>query len=101
MLVMDCKLGSTSNLGDLSLGIKISNVELYPKSDGNLSRSASCYSQILTKFQDKILIKLSSGIKRLLNKNCIVTIGIISNKIILAKQLEKLEDHVDSERGQV
>ncbi len=31
MLVMDCKLGSTSNLGDLLLGIKISNVELYPK----------------------------------------------------------------------
>ncbi|PIM95184.1 50S ribosomal subunit protein L2 [Candidatus Hodgkinia cicadicola] len=84
-----CKLGSTSNLGDLPLGIKISNVELYPKSGGNLSRSAGCYCQILAKFQDKILIKLSSGIKKLLNRNCIATIGIISNKNHFSKTIGK------------
>ncbi len=52
-----CKLGSTSNLGNLPLAIKISNMKLYPKSGGNLSRSIGCYCQILVKFQDKNINK--------------------------------------------
>ncbi len=48
----------------IPLGIKISNMELYYKSDDNLSRSTGYYCQILIKLQDKILIKLSLSIKK-------------------------------------
>ncbi|PIM95693.1 50S ribosomal protein L2 [Candidatus Hodgkinia cicadicola] len=85
----ECRLGSASSLGNLPLGTKISNVELYPKSGGNLSRSAGCCCQILAKFQDKVLIKLNSGIKRLLNKKCTATVGIISNKNHFSKTIGK------------
>ncbi len=66
----ECRLGSTSNLSDLPLGTKISNVGLYPKSGGNLSRSTGCCYQILSKFQDKVLI--ISGIRRVLNKKTVL-----------------------------
>ncbi len=95
-------MGSPSNLDGLPLGTKISNVELYYKSDDNLSRSTGCYCQILVKFQDKILIKLSSGIKnRLLNRKCIIITGIILDKNHFSDTIERFKDHVSLKWDQV
>ncbi len=74
------KLGSITKLKYIPIGAKICNVELYTNAGPVLARSAGCYCQVLARLRLGILIKLCSGQKKILNKNCIATIGIISNK---------------------
>ncbi|PIM95758.1 50S ribosomal subunit protein L2 [Candidatus Hodgkinia cicadicola] len=87
--INEYKLGSTASLKNLSIGIRICNVELFPKSGSVLARSAGCYCKILARFEHKVLIKLSSGQRKLLNNACNATIGVISNKTHFSKTIGK------------
>ncbi len=87
--INEYKLGSTASLSNLPIGIRISNVELFPRSGGVLSRAAGCCCKVLARFNHKVLIKLSSGQRKLLNATCTATIGIISNKNHFSKTIGK------------
>ena len=60
-------------------GTYIHNIEIKPGSGGQLARSAGTYAQLISKDITFAQIRLSSGEIRLINNNCLATIGIVSN----------------------
>ncbi|MFP3037951.1 MAG: 50S ribosomal protein L2 [Candidatus Hodgkinia cicadicola] len=85
----DLKLGSSTKLGSLSVGTKICNVELYAGAGGVIARSAGCWCQIQAKLNRNVVLKLSSGKKKLFSSECIATIGMVSNRSHLSNALGK------------
>lgn len=64
----------------LPVGIKICNVEIHPNSGASLARAAGCSCQIVAKLINGILVKLTSGENKIINAQCIATVGCISNR---------------------
>ena len=75
----ETQLGISCQLKYVKIGYKIHNLEYFPGSGGKVSRSAGTFSKIIKKYDTNALIKLSSGEYRLFYKNCICTIGRVSN----------------------
>ena len=73
------QLGVSCQLNFVKIGYKIHNLEYFPGTGGKISRSAGTFSKIIKKYDKNVLIKLSSGEYRLFYKNCICTIGRVSN----------------------
>jgi large subunit ribosomal protein L2 len=74
------KLGNCIQLFRLTSGILINNLELYPEQGGQVARSAGTSAMLLRQFNDKYsVIKLPSGVERLINNKCKCTLGVISN----------------------
>jgi large subunit ribosomal protein L2 len=72
--------GNTTLIKFLPIGTIINNIELYPNLGSVFVRSAGNFSQIMKKYNENyIQIKLKSGEQRLINSNCRVTLGIVSN----------------------
>ena len=75
----DIKDGNCLPLKNIPVGTNIHNVELKPGAGGQLARSAGTYAQIVSKETVFAQLKLISGEIRLVNNNCLATIGIVSN----------------------
>ena len=75
----DIAVGNCLPLKNIPVGTSIHNIELKPGAGGKLSRSAGTSAQIITKEDVFVQIKQSSGEIRLINKNCLATIGVVSN----------------------
>tara|TARA_Y100001970_G_scaffold286604_1_gene409204 strand:- start:1037 stop:1864 length:828 start_codon:yes stop_codon:yes gene_type:complete len=75
----EIKEGNSLPLKNIPVGTNIHNVELKPGAGGQLARSAGTSVQIISKEDIFVQIKLISGEIRLINKNCLGTIGIVSN----------------------
>lgn len=75
------KLGNSVPLKQLRLFTLLNNIEKYPYVGGQISRSAGTYGIITTKQFKNVIIKLNSGWNLTLSKNCISTIGIVSNML--------------------
>jgi len=74
------QVGNCTYLKYIPLGTIIHNIELVPSQGGRLIRAAGTSAQILKKYKNNlVLIKLKSGIKKLIPSNCKATIGAISN----------------------
>ncbi|KAE9412691.1 hypothetical protein Angca_008611, partial [Angiostrongylus cantonensis] len=88
LLVGDCiltkeapplRVGNSTYLKHLPIGLRINSIEMYLNSGAQLIRSAGCYATIISKFKDIIILKLKSGEIRRINSNCLATIGTVSN----------------------
>ena len=75
----EIKEGNCLPLRNIPVGINIHNIELKPGAGGQLARSAGTSAQIMSKEDVFVQIKLISGEIRLINKNCLATIGVVSN----------------------
>lgn len=75
----ETQLGLSCQLNYIKVGYKIHNLEYFPGTGGKISRSAGTFSKIIKKYDLNVLIKLSSGEYRLFYKNCVCTIGRVSN----------------------
>ena len=75
----EIQTGIACQLNYVKIGYKIYNLEYFPGSGGKISRSAGTFSKIIKKYNNNILIKLSSGEYRLFYKNCVCTLGRVSN----------------------
>ena len=75
----DITVGNCIPLKNIPLGTNIHNIELKPGAGGQLSRSAGTSAQIISKEEVFVQIKQNSGEIRLINKNCLATIGEVSN----------------------
>ena len=75
----DILVGNCLPLKNIPAGTNIHNIELKPGAGGQLARSAGTSAQIVSKEEVFVQIKQSSGEIRLINKNCLATIGVISN----------------------
>ena len=71
--------GNCLPIKNIPVGMNIHNIELKPGSGGQITRSAGSYAQIISKDRIFAQVRLSSGEIRLINNNCLATIGTISN----------------------
>ena len=75
----DIAIGNCLPLKNIPIGTSIHNIELKPGAGGQLARSAGTSGQIVSKEDVFVQIKQSSGEIRLINRNCLATIGVVSN----------------------
>jgi large subunit ribosomal protein L2 len=75
--------GSSLFLKNITAGLLINNIELYPGKGSSLCRAAGAFAIVLNKYtiHNKIyvLIRLPSGVEYLLSENCRAVLGIVSN----------------------
>ncbi len=75
----DIKAGNSKQLKDIPVGTLVHNVELYPKSGGQLARSAGAYVQLMAKEGNEALLRMPSGELRKVKDICRASIGQIGN----------------------
>ncbi|MBX9852168.1 MAG: 50S ribosomal protein L2 [Cytophagaceae bacterium] len=73
------EIGNALPLSEIPLGTIVHNVELKPGKGGAMSRSAGSYAQLLAREGKFATLKMPSGEMRLVNINCIATVGAVSN----------------------
>ncbi len=86
---IDYKPGNCMPIGMIKDGTYVHNIELKIGAGGILARSAGVYAQVLGQDIGKVILRLGSGELRYINKNCLATIGVVSNldhsNIVLGK----------------
>ena len=78
-MTVEIKDGNCLPLKNIPIGTYVHNIELKPGAGGQLVRSAGTSAQIVSKEDLYVQLKLVSGEIRLVNKNCLATIGTVSN----------------------
>jgi len=76
---VDIKEGNCLPLKNIPVGTSLHNIELKPGAGGQLARSAGTSVQLISKEDLYVQLRLVSGEIRLVNKNCLATIGVVSN----------------------
>ena len=71
--------GNCLPIKNIPVGTNIHNIALKPGSGGQIARSAGTYAQIISKDRIYAQVRLSSREIRLININCLATIGMMSN----------------------
>ena len=77
----EINLGHTLPLKKIPLGSFIHNISLTINGIGKFARSAGAYAQLIHKNEQYATVKLKSGEHRLIDLNCLATLGILSNDI--------------------
>jgi len=75
----EIKVGNALPIYRIPLGTQLHNIELQPGKGGQLARSAGTSAQLLAKEGKYAQVRLPSGEVRLINQNCLATIGQIGN----------------------
>ena len=73
------RIGNCLPLKNIPVGTVIHNVEMKPGKGAQIARSAGAFVNLLAKDSGNAIIKISSGETRLVNQNCVATIGSVSN----------------------
>jgi large subunit ribosomal protein L2 len=71
--------GNAMHIKNIPVGTLVHNVELHPGRGGQLARSAGASIQIVGRDAGLTQIKLNSGELRVVNGNCMATVGSVSN----------------------
>ena len=85
--------GDAFPLGALPIGTVICNIEPIPGNGGVFCRAAGSSALISNQIDDRIIVKLPSGLDLSLDKNCMATVGQISRATY---KDEKLSHPVDT-----
>ena len=75
----DIKLGNALKLKFIPVGTVVHNVELRPGKGAQVARSAGVFAQLLSKEGKYCHVRLPSGEIRLVNAECVATIGQVGN----------------------
>ncbi|MFL6828934.1 MAG: 50S ribosomal protein L2 [Bradyrhizobium sp.] len=76
---VDVKPGNAMALKNIPVGTIVHNVEMKIGKGGQLARSAGTYVQLVGRDQGMALLRLSSGEVRMVQSDCMATIGAVSN----------------------
>lgn len=76
---IDAKIGNRMPLEHIPVGLFVYNVELTPGKGGQIVRGAGNGAQLQVVEGDYAQVKLPSGEVRLVKKNCLASIGMVSN----------------------
>jgi large subunit ribosomal protein L2 len=82
-------VGNSLPLEEIPLGTSIHNIELIPNRGGQIVRAAGTSAKILAKEGDYVTLRLPSKEIRLLRKECLATIGEVSNNDVFLVQSGK------------
>ena len=72
-------IGNTMPLEEIPLGTIIHNIELIPNKGGQIVRAGGTSAKILAKEGDYVTLRLPSKEIRLIRKECLATLGEVSN----------------------
>jgi len=75
----EIKVGNRMPLEFIPVGVMVYNIELTPGKGGELVRAAGLGAQIMATEADYTILKLPSGEIRKVSKNCLASIGQVSN----------------------
>ena len=75
----EVKVGNTLPLRQIPLGTLVHNVELMKGRGGQIVRSAGSSAQVMAKEGDHAHLRLPSGEVRLVNLDCLATVGQVGN----------------------
>nr|WDA99402.1 ribosomal protein L2 [Galdieria yellowstonensis] len=73
------QIGNSLPLYKIPLGLIVHNIELTPGRGGQIARAAGTYARIIAKDERFVTLKLPSNEIRLVKKECLATIGQVSN----------------------
>ncbi len=76
---VDIKPGNALPLKNIPVGTIVHNVEMKVGKGGQIARSAGCYVQLVGKDQGMAQLRLASGETRVVQAECMATIGAVSN----------------------
>ncbi|XP_057519967.1 60S ribosomal protein L2, mitochondrial-like [Amaranthus tricolor] len=85
------QIGTSMPISMMRIGTIIHNIELRPNEGGKLVRSAGTSAKILKEPSSsrRVLVRLPSGVDKLIDTRCRATIGAVSNPSHGAKKLKK------------
>lgn len=83
------KIGNAIPLDEIPLGTSVHNIELVPNKGGQIVRAAGTSAKILAKIGNYITLRLPSKEIRLFRKECLATIGEVSNNDVFLIQSGK------------
>ncbi len=75
----DIRPGNAMPMDSIPVGTIVHNVEMKPGKGGQIARSAGAYVQIVGRDTRYVQLKLGSGEVRMVNADCMATIGAVSN----------------------
>ena len=75
----DIRTGNALPLRHIPVGMMVHNIELQPGRGGQLARAAGTSAQILAKEGKYVTLRLPSGEMRLVNQDCMATLGQVGN----------------------
>ncbi len=75
----DIRPGNALPLRHIPVGMMVHNIELQPGRGGQLARAAGTSAQILAKEGKYVTLRLPSGEMRLVNQDCMATLGQVGN----------------------
>ena len=73
------KAGNAMTLRHVPVGSIVYNVELKPGKGGQMARAAGAFVQLVGRDQGNALLRMSSGEVRMVQSECMATIGAVSN----------------------
>jgi large subunit ribosomal protein L2 len=76
---VDVKPGNAMPLKNIPVGTIVHNVELKPGKGGQMARAAGTFVQLVGRDQGKALLRMASGEVRMVQAECMGTIGAVSN----------------------
>jgi large subunit ribosomal protein L2 len=76
---VDVKPGNAMPLSAMPVGTIVHNVELKPGKGGQIARSAGTYAQLVGRDQGMAILRLNSGEQRVVQGQCMATVGAVSN----------------------
>ena len=76
---VDVKPGNAMPLKSIPVGTIVHNVELKPGKGGQMARAAGAFVQLVGRDQGNALLRMSSGEVRMVQAECMATIGAVSN----------------------
>ena len=76
---VDVKPGNAMPLKNMPVGTIIHNIELKPGRGGQLARAGGSYAQLVGRETGFALLRLGSGEMRLVQGDCMATVGAVSN----------------------
>ena len=75
----DFTAGNTMPLQYIPLGLNVYNIELKPNAGGKMVRSAGNFATLISKDDNKAMLRMPSGEIRYVSLDCFATIGEVSN----------------------
>lgn len=73
------KPGCAMKLSQMPIGSVIHNIEMSPGRGGQLVRSAGLSAQLMGRSDGYATLRMPSGEMRMINENCMATLGVVSN----------------------
>ncbi len=89
ILDLNSKVGNSIPLADIRMGTWVHDIECHPGQGAKLARAAGTYAKIIKEPAPQCLVRLPSGVEKLIDSRCRATIGIVSNPNHGARKLRK------------